>query len=188
MIGRSQTSRIARTAARHSCRLIMVSTTNRSTPASASTPACSLYTSTSSSNINSPIGKSCCPVIVISPATKALPSTACFDSFTRVELISTRRSCRPYSSSLIRFPVNVGAYTICDPASTYSRCILRSTSGCSITHCSGQTPIGIPASIRFVPVAPSRMIGPFSFISLANSAFVIVSSLSRSCSICILPI
>ena len=111
--------------------------------------------------------------MVISPATNALPSTACFDSFTSVALISTNRSCNPYSSSLILFPVNVGAYTMCEPASTYSLCILISTSGCSITQFSGQTPIGIPASIRFVPVAPSKMIGPFSFINLANSAFVI---------------
>ena len=40
--GKSQVSLIASTAALHSCRLIMVSTTNKSTPASASTCTCSL--------------------------------------------------------------------------------------------------------------------------------------------------
>ena len=56
MIGRSQTSLMAITHARASARLIIVSTKNRSTPASTRICACSLYTSTSSSNARSPTG------------------------------------------------------------------------------------------------------------------------------------
>ena len=74
--GISVVSFAAITAARHSCRLIMVSTTSRSTPACTSAVICSLYTSTSSSKSRSPIGESCLPVIVRSPAISALPSTA----------------------------------------------------------------------------------------------------------------
>lgn len=63
----------------------------------------------SSSNIRSPSGKSCLPVIVISAATSALSPTACFDKPTSVVFISLIFSCKPYSKSLILFPVNVGA-------------------------------------------------------------------------------
>ena len=56
MIGRLQTSLMAITHARASARLIIVSTKNRSTPASTRICACSLYTSTSSSNARSPTG------------------------------------------------------------------------------------------------------------------------------------
>ena len=44
-------------------------------------------------------------------------------------------------------------------------------------HASGHTPIGIPFSIRLVPVAPSKITGP-SAISAFNSSLVIYSILA----------
>ena len=116
--GRSQVSFTARRAALHSCRLIIVSMIKRSTPASYRILACSLYTFTSSSKVISPTGDRLLPVIEISPATNALSATASLDISTSLVLISTILSASSYSSSLILLPVNVGARTILDPAST----------------------------------------------------------------------
>ena len=53
---------------------------------------------------------------------------------------------------------------------------MKKACGFSSTQLSGHTPIGIPASIRFVPVAPSKITGPCSLINPANSVFVILHS------------
>ena len=174
MTGRSgQVSFAAISAARHSCRLIMVSTTSRSTPASTRYPICSRYTVTSSSKSILPMGESCSPVMVRSPAISVPFPAARLEASTRARFSSRIFPSRPYSASLIRLAVKVGAYRMSVPASTYSFCRPVSTSGCSVIHSSGQTPPGIPRDIRLEPVAPSSRTISFSITKFLNSCLFI---------------
>ena len=90
--GSWQTSFAAIKAARVSCRLIMVSTAIRSTPASQVMRICSRYTETSSSKSIFPMGASCSPVMVRSAATYALPPAASLESATSSLFILTTSS------------------------------------------------------------------------------------------------
>ena len=173
MTGKSQLSFAAIKAALLSARLIMVSTASRSTPASASSTICSLYISINSSRSIFPMGLSCSPVIVRSPATytgwSALDA-ASLEMATSSFIMDGMESSSPYSASFTLLAVKVGAYRISVPAAAYSVWSFSITSRCSRIHRSGQTPEGIPARNRLEPVAPSRY--KYDFAILPNASFV----------------
>ena len=97
--------------------------------------------------------------MVISPATRPWPAalTASLDNFTSLLFMSSRSSASPYSLSFILLHVKVGAYRISVPAFRYATWRSNIICGCSSIHFSGHTPRGMPAFIRFVPVAPSSI-------------------------------
>ena len=116
--GFSLTLLTASSAARASGIVIVVSITNRSTPACSSACACSVYTSSKFSKLKSPIGYKNLPVGAISPATIAFSPTASRDRPTKRVLYAAVWFRMPLPSSLMRLAPNVLAYTILLPAAT----------------------------------------------------------------------
>ena len=114
-------ARAAASACSISRRSVCVSTTNRSTPPSASAAAWSRYASNASSGLTRPYGASRTPSGPIEPATNRAPASRARAAAAR--LSSAVRAARPCVPSRNRFPPNVFVRTMSEPAWTNARWI-----------------------------------------------------------------
>ena len=114
--GRLLHSFTASSAARHSCRSVMVSTITRSAPADTAARTISLKMPTASSNWRVPVGSSSWPMGPTSRATRARPAAACFARATAAG--TTSSTVLPVRRSFSRLAPKVLAQRIWLPAST----------------------------------------------------------------------
>ena len=150
-------ARAAASACSISRRSVCVSTTNRSTPPSASAAAWSRYASNASSGLTRPYGARRTPSGPIEPATNRAPASRARAAAAR--LSSVVRAARPCVPSRNRFPPNVFVRTMSEPAWTNARWIWRIRCGSSTFSSSKHVPIGSPCSISDVPMPPSARSG-----------------------------
>src|SRR5690554_896473 len=173
-MGSELACRAPSTAARTSCRSLMVSIHSTSTPPASSAAACWAKPSRASSTLSVPSGSISSPLGPIEPATTTRRPAA--SAALRTISAPARFSSATRSSSLCSFsrnglPPNVFVRTICEPALIYASWTARTRSGCSTFQRSGDSPCSSPAFMSIVPIAPSASTYGYSSSS-ACSGFI----------------